>query len=193
MADGTQTMNTAMLAVIASSDRSIVTAADSVRSVGQVSVKRFAKDFDERSLSAVILSHLTFVEDMCNVSSPMKPEAMAALAKKVAQLLLSEDMTLNLADIQIVADRLTSGEAGHVYGGLNSQIVMKAFTDYLWEKAGAYCDLREEESQRYKRGFGEGRTTGTTEAARAIERVKHAAAHELYLKSKENKQKEEQP
>ena len=176
MADGTQPMNTAMLAVIASSDRSIATAADSVRSAGQVSVKRFAKDFDARSLSAVILSHLTFVEDMCNVARPMKPDAMAALAKQVAQMLLDDDMTWNLADIQIVADRLVNGEAGQVYGGLNTQTVMKAFTEYMCEKCDAFVELREEEAREHRLdGFGE-RQRGRSET----EQLKNIKAMAMY-------------
>ncbi|MBQ8958872.1 MAG: hypothetical protein IJ057_10340 [Bacteroidales bacterium] len=51
----------AAVAVVAAADRSITTAADSVRSAGQVSVTRFAKDFDERTLAALILTHLTLV------------------------------------------------------------------------------------------------------------------------------------
>ena len=80
----------AAVAVVAAADRSITTATESVRSTGQVSVKRFAKDFDERTLAALILTHLTIVEDMVNVARPMKPEAMAMISKEVAQMLAEE-------------------------------------------------------------------------------------------------------
>ncbi len=164
------------VAVVAATDRSITTARDSVRG-GQVSVKRFAKDFDERTLAALILTHLTIVEDMVNVARPMKPEAMAMIAKEFARMLVEDDMTWNLADIQIVADRLANGEVGQVYGGLNRQIVMKAFTDYMREKCDAFVELRQEQAREHNRGFGETRTS-SPEAIRAGERVKHIAARE---------------
>ena len=94
--------NLAVVAVVAAADRSITTATESVRSTGQVSVKRFAKDFEDRTLDALILTHLTIVEDMVNAARPMKPEAMAMLSKEVAQMLVEDDMQWNLADIQIV-------------------------------------------------------------------------------------------
>ena len=143
----------AVVAVVAAVDRSITTAAESVRTAGQVSVKRFAKDFDERTLAALILTHLTIVEDMLNVARPMKPEAMAMLSKEVARMLVEDDMTINLADIQIVADRLANGEAGPVYGGLNKGMVIKAFTGYLCEKGNAFADWREQQA---KEQYGSG-------------------------------------
>lgn len=153
--DGTDEITLAAVVVVAATDRSITTAAESVRSTGQVSVKRFAKDFDERTLAALILTHLTIVEDMVNVARPMKPEAMAILAKSIAKLLTDDDMTINLADIQIVADRLANGDAGQVYGGLNAPMVTKAFTDYMAEKANAFADMREREAREQYGSFGE--------------------------------------
>lgn len=166
------------VAVVAATDRSITTARDSVRG-GQVSVKRFAKDFDERTLAALILMHLTIVEEVVNVARPMKPEAMAILAKNVARMLVEDDMTWNLADIQIVADRLANGDAGQVYGGLTGPMVMKAFTEYMGEKCDAFVELREEQASKYKPDFGMGRTSNS-EAIQASERVKHMAAREAY-------------
>jgi hypothetical protein len=166
------------VAVVAATDRSITTARDSVRG-GQVSVKRFAKDFDERTLAALILMHLTIVEEVVNVARPMKPEAMAILAKNVARMLVEDDMTWNLADIQIVADRLANGDAGQVYGGLTGPMVMKAFTEYMGEKCDAFVELREEQASKYKPDFGRGRTSNS-EAIQASERVKHMAAREAY-------------
>ena len=174
---GTDGIPTAALAVIAAADRSITTAAESAQSTGQVSVRRFVKDFDERSLSALILTHLTIVEDMVNVARPMKPEAMALLAKNVAKLLTDDDMTVNLADIQIVADRLANGEAGQVFGGLNAPMVMKAFTDYMCEKANAFADLRERQAREQYGSWGE--RSGDT---RAADLKKHREAmHEYQL------------
>jgi len=178
--DNTDGIPLGAVAMIAAVDRDITTAAESVQSTGQVSVRRFVKDFDERSLSALILTHLTIVEDMVNVARPMKPEAMAMLAKNVAKLLTDDDMTVNLADIQIVADRLANGEAGQVYGGLNTPMVMKAFTDYMCEKADAFVDYRERQArEQYGSGHGRDRTRADYEdAVRAGERVKHMAARE---------------
>lgn len=153
--DGTEGIPMTAVVVVAATDRSITTAAESVRSTGQVSVRRFAKDFDERTLAALILTHLTIVEDMVNVARPMKPEAMAILAKSIAKLLTDDDMTINLADIQIVADRLANGDAGQVYGGLNAPMVTKAFTDYMAEKANAFADMREREAREQYGSFGE--------------------------------------
>ena len=171
----------AAVAVVAAADRSITTATESVRCTGQVSVKRFAKDFDERTLAALILTHLTIVEDMVNVARPMKPEAMAMLSKEVARMLVEDDMEWNLADIQIVADRLANGDAGQVYGGLNKAMVTKAFLAYMGEKCDAFVALREEQAREHNRGFGETRTS-SPEAIRAGERVKHVAAREAYIK-----------
>ena len=184
--DSTDGIPTAALAVIASADRSITTAAESVQSTGQVSVRRFVKDFDERSLSALILTHLTIVEDMVNVARPMKPEAMAMLAKNVAKLLTDDDMTVNLADIQIVADRLANGEAGQVYGGLNTPMVMKAFTDYMAEKGNAFADLRERQAKEQFGSWGE--RSGET---RADELKRHRDAmhdYQLQQMKKDTKQ-----
>ena len=175
--DGTDGITLAAVAVVAAADRSITTATESVRSTGQVSVKRFAKDFDERTLAALILTHLTIVEDMVNVARPLKPEAMAMLSKEVARMLVEDDMQWNLADIQIVADRLANGDAGQVYGGLNKAMVMKAFLSYMGEKCDAFVALREEQAREHNRGFGETRTS-SPEAIRAGERVKHMAARE---------------
>ena len=167
----------AAVAVVAAADRSITTATESVRSTGQVSVKRFAKDFDERTLAALILTHLTIVEDMVNVARPLKPEAMAMIAKEFARMLVEDDMTWNLADIQIVADRLANGEVGQVYGGLNRQIVMKAFTDYMREKCDAFVALREEQAREHS--FGDfGAERGGT--AQLRERMKNVAALAAY-------------
>ena len=170
------------VAVVAATDRSITTARDSVRG-GQVSVKRFAKDFDERTLAALILMHLTIVEEVVNVARPMKPEAMAILAKNVARMLVEDDMTWNLADIQIVMDRLANGDAGQVYGGLTGPMVMKAFTEYMGEKMDAFTELRIAEAgdynEQWDRGINTGRTSNS-EAIRASERVKHMAAREAY-------------
>ena len=167
----------AAVAVVAATDRSITTATESVRSTGQVSVKRFAKDFDERTLAALVLTHLSIVEDMVNVARPMKPEAMAMLSKDVAQMLLEDDMTFNLADIQIVADRLANGDAGQVYGGLNKAMVMKAFTGYMREKCDAFVELREEQAREHS--FGDfGAERGGT--ARLRERMKNVAALAAY-------------
>jgi hypothetical protein len=180
--DGTDGITLAAVAVVAAADRSITTATESVRSTGQVSVKRFAKDFDERTLAALILTHLTIVEDMLNVARPMKPDAMAALAKQVAQMLLDDDMSWNFADIQIVMDRLAKGEAGQVYGGLNAPMVTKAFTDYMCEKADAFVDYRERQArEQYGSDLGRDRTRADYEdAVRAGERVKHMAAMEAF-------------
>lgn len=165
------------VAVVAATDRSITTATDSVRSTGQVSVKRFSKDFDERTLAALILTHLTIVEDMVNVARPMKPEAMAMISKEVARMLVEDDMTWNLADIQIVANRLANGEVGQVYGGLNRQIVMKAFTDYMREKCDAFVELREEQAREHS--FGDfGAERGGT--AQLKDRMKNLAALAAY-------------
>lgn len=171
----------AAVAVVAAADRSIATAADSVRSTGQVSVKRFANDFDERTLAALILTHLTIVEDMLNPARPMKPEALAETAKKAARMVLDDDVQVNLADLQIVADRLANGEAGQAYGGLNAPMVMKAFAAYMAEKANAFADLREQESRERYGSFGQ-RTSGSREA----ERLANHAAHLEYLKQKHN-------
>ena len=169
----------AAVAVVAAADRSIATAADSVRSTGQVSVKRFANDFDERTLAALILTHLSIVEDMLNPARPMKPEALAETAKKAARLVLDDDVQVNLADLQIVADRLANGEAGQAYGGLNAPMVMKAFAAYVAEKANAFADLREQESRERYGSFGQ-RTSGSREA----ERLANHAAYLEYLKQK---------
>lgn len=175
--DNTDGIPLGAVAVVAATDRSITTATDSVRSTGQLSVKRFAKDFDERTLAALILTHLTIVEDMVNVARPMKPEAMAMISKEVARMLVEDDMTWNLADIQIVADRLANGEVGQVYGGLNRQIVMKAFTDYMREKCDAFVELREEQAKEHS--FGDfGAERGGT--AQLKERMKNLAALAAY-------------
>ena len=167
----------AAVAVVAAADRSITTATESVRSTGQVSVKRFSKDFDERTLAALILAHLTIVEDMVNVARPMKPEAMAMISKEVARMLVEDDMTWNLADIQIVSNRMANGEVGQVYGGLNRQIVMKAFTDYMGEKCDAFVALREEQAKEHS--FGDfGAERGGT--AHLKERMKNLAALAAY-------------
>lgn len=166
---------------VAMADHDIQTAAQSVRLSMAPSVSRFAQVYGKRALAAVVLSHLTIVEDLANVSRPLKPEAMAMIAKTVAMMLLDDDVSINLSDLQIVADRLVKGEAGDIYGGLNSQIVVKAFTDYMAEKATEFAAWRAERSaERYGGGFGSERTSGTTDAAKAIERVKHAAAREAY-------------
>ena len=167
----------AAVAVVAAADRSITTATESVRSTGQESVKRFAKDFDERTLAALILTHLTIVEDMVNVARPMKPEAMAMLSKEVAQMLVEDDMQWNLPDIQIVADRLANGDAGQVYGGLNKAMVMKAFLAYMGEKCDAFVALREEQAREHS--FGDfGAERGGT--AQLRERMKNVAALAAY-------------
>ena len=137
---------------------------------------------------------------MVNVARPMKPDAMALLAKSVARMLLEDDMTWNLADIQIVADRLANGVAGQVYGGLNTPMVMKAFTEYMCEKCDAFVALREEEAREHKPDFG-GQRTSSSEAIRAGERVKHMAAREAYqngilqkdIKPTKTKTKNEKP
>lgn len=163
------------VAVVASTDKSIRTAAESVRCPG-VSVTRFVKEFNERTLAALVLTHLTLVEDLANVARPMRPEAMALLAKKVTAMLLEEDVTINLADIQLVADRLIDGEAGNIYGGLNSQMVTKAFTDYICEKANAFADMREQQN-REQYGFG----SFGSERSRNAGRLKDQQAMKLYL------------
>lgn len=170
----------AAVAVVANASGVARTASESVGS-GLTTVKMFARHFDERTLSAVILTHLTLTEDMCNVARPMKPEALATLAKQISRMLLDDDMSWNFADIQIVMDRLASGEAGQVFGGLNAPMVTKAFTDYMAEKGEAYVAWREDEQKRNDNGFGAERSCTT---ARAMERVKHAAAHEAYVKGK---------
>lgn len=167
----------AAVAVVAAADRSITTATESVRSTGQVSVKRFAKDFEERTLAALILTHLTIVEDMVNVARPMKPEAMAMLSKEVTQMLVEDDMDWNLADIQIVADRLANGEVGQVYGGLNKAMVMKAFTGYMREKCDAFVALREEQAREHDFGSFGAERGGTS---RLKERMKNLAALAAY-------------
>ena len=174
----------AAVAVVAAADRSITTATESVRCTGQVSVKRFAKDFDERTLAALILTHLSIVEDMVNVARPMKPEAMAMLSKEVAQMLVEDDMDWNLADIQIVADRLANGDAGQVYGGLNKAMVMKAFLAYMGEKCDAFVALREEQAREHS--FGDfGAERGGT--AQLRERMKNVAALAAYNERKPKK------
>lgn len=162
---------------ILKTDPDITTPDQSVQSL-EPSVSRFASIYGERTLAAIILSHITLVEDMCNVSRKMEPEAMAVLAKKVTRLLLDDDVSINLADLQIISDRLMRGDAGQVYGGLNGQMVMKAYTDYLGEKANAFADWRERNSARYKSGFY-GRSS-SSEAMEAAERVKHMAAREAF-------------
>ena len=143
---------------ILKTDLDITTADQSVRSL-EPSVRSFAGIYGERTLAAIILSHLTLVEDLANVSRQMKPEAMAMLAKKVTAMLLAEDVSINLADLQIVANRMINGEAGSIYGGLNSQIVTKAFTDYICEKAEAFSGWRQEQAREHSFGsFGNARS-----------------------------------
>ena len=158
------------------SDHDIKTAAQSVRSL-EPSVSRFASVYGERALAALVLSHLSLVEDMANVARPMKPEGIAMLAKEVTKMLMEEDVAINLADLQIVADRLIKGEAGQIYGGLNSQIVIKAFTDYISEKAGEIVEWRMEKSKEHS--FGDfGAERGGT--AQLKERMKSLAAFAAY-------------
>lgn len=164
---------------VAKIDQDIRTAAQSVRYSLEPNVSRFASVYGERALSALVLSHLMMVEDMANVSRPLKPEAMAAIAKTVTRVMLDDDVSLNLADIQIVADRLVKGEAGDIYGGLNSQIVVTAFTDYIKEKAEEIVCYRQEKAhEKYGKGFVGIERSCTT--AKADERVKHVAAREAY-------------
>ena len=170
----------AALAVVNSTNTAVTTAADSVRNAG-VSVTRFTKEFGERTLAALVLTHLTMVEDMANVARPMKPEALAMLAKKVTKMLVEEDVTVNLADLQIVANRLINGDAGNIYGGLNSQIVTKAFTDYIREKANAFADWRQEQAREHSFGsFGSARNKESA-------RLKDQQAMKLYLDGTLNK------
>lgn len=178
---GDNSFPTAAVAVVANAAGVATTAAESV-GCGLTTVKLFVKHFDERTFAAVILTHMTMLEDMLNVARPMKPDAMAALAKQVAQMLLDDDMSWNFSDIQIVMDRLAKGEAGQVYGGLNAPMVTKAFTDYMCEKANAFIDFREREArERYGSGLGRERTRADyDDAVRAGERVKHMAAREAY-------------
>ncbi len=77
----------------------------------------------------------------------MKAEAKAILAKKVAQTLLADDMTITLADLQLIADRLAGSE---VYGGLNSALVMRTIDGYIAEKDEAYVNMRIGENAAYK-------------------------------------------
>ncbi len=162
------------------SDQDIKTPAQSVRSL-EPSVTRFASVYGERALAALVLSHLSLVEDMANVARPMKPEGMAMLAKEVTKMLMEEDVAINLADLQIVADRLVKGEAGQIYGGLNSQTVIKAFTDYISEKAGEIVEWRMEKAREH--GFGDFGTTRTRE----MSRLKDQQAMKLYLEGTLNK------
>lgn len=157
-------------------DQDIKTAAQSVRSL-EPSVSRFASVYGERALAALVLSHLSLVEDMANVARPMKPEGIAMLAKEVTKMLMEEDVAINLADLQIVADRLIKGEAGQIFGGLNSQIVIKAFTDYIREKAGEIVEWRMEKAREHS--FGDfGAERGGT--AQLRERMKNVAALAAY-------------
>lgn len=156
------------------SDQDIKTPAQSIRSL-EPSVKQFASVYGERTLSALVLSHLSLVEDMANVARPMKPESMAMLAKNVTQLLLEEDVSINLADLQIIADRLVKGDAGQIFGGLNSQTVLKAFNDYICEKASEFVTWREEKAKEH--GFG---SFGSTRS-RELSRLKDQQAMKLYL------------
>ncbi len=178
---GVNSFPTAAVAVVANAVGVATTAAESV-GCGLTTVKLFVRHFDERTFAAVILTHMTMLEDMLNVARPMKPDAMAALAKQVAQMLLDDDMSWNFADIQIVMDRLAKGEAGQVYGGLNAPMVTKAFTDYMGEKANAFVDYRERQArEQYGSDLGRDRTrTDYEDAVRAGERVKHMAAMEAY-------------
>lgn len=172
---------TEALAVVNAADTTVATAAESVRSTGQVSVTRFSKEFGERTLAALVLTHLTLVEDTANVARPMKPEAMALLAKKVTAMLLEEDVTVTLADLQIVVDRMINGEVGNVYGGLNSQMVVKAFADYIREKANAFADWRQEQAREHNFGsFGSARSKESA-------RLKDQQAMKLYLDGTLNK------
>ena len=134
------------VAVVAAVDSTIATADQSVRS-RQVTVKRFAHEFGERSLAALVLAHLTIAQDMLNPARPMKPEAMAQTAKDTARMLLADDMDWNLADLRIVADRISHSE---IFGGLNAPTVHKAFLAYMEEKGDAYARLRQEENEQHK-------------------------------------------
>ena len=131
---------------VANTTPAVASADESVRTKA-VSAKRYATDFGERSLAALIVAHLSLVEDMLNVARPMKAEAMAMLAKKVAQTLLADDVSVTLADLQLIADRLAGSE---VYGGLNAALVMRTVTDYIAEKGEAFANMRIEENARYK-------------------------------------------
>lgn len=176
------------VAVVAATDMSIRRAADSVR-CKELTVKRFAKEFEERTLSAVILTHLMLAEDIANVSRPMKPEAMATVAKQVSRMLLDDDMSWNLADIRIVADRLGSGECGPVYGGLSGPMIMKAFTDYMCEKMDAFTDLRQEEAAAYNEQWDRGIDTGRFSKEAEI-RKHREAMHDYQLQKMKNDTKQ---
>ena len=145
-ADGTAVLPLGAVAVVAAVDSTIATADQSVRS-RQVTVRRFAREFDERSLAALVLAHLTIAQDMLNPARPMKPEAMAQTAKDTARMLLGDDMDWNLADLRIVADRISHSE---IFGGLNAPTVHKAFLAYMEEKGDAYARLRQEENEQHK-------------------------------------------
>lgn len=145
-ADGTAVLPLGAVAVVAAVDSTIATADQSVRSQ-QVTVKRFAHEFGERSLAALILAHLTIAQDMLNPARPMKPEALAQTAKDTARMLLTDDMDWNLADLRIVAERIAHGE---IYGGLNAPTVYKALLTYMEEKGEAFARLRQEENEQYK-------------------------------------------
>ena len=176
------------VAVLAATDTGIRSASESVRSKS-VTVKSFSKDYGEYTLSAVVLAHLTMVEDMLNVSRPLKPDTMAALAKKMARMLLDDDMDWNLADIRIVADRLADGDAGQVFGGLTTPLVRKAFLEYMCEKMDAFTEMRNEEAWRYNEIWDQGIDTRRSSVDPRAEIRKHReAAHDYQLrKYKEGK------
>lgn len=159
------------VAVVTAVDSTIATADQSVRS-HQVTVRRFAREFDERSLAALVLAHLTIAQDMLNPARPMKPEAMAQTAKDTARMLLGDDMDWNLADLRIVAERIAHGE---IYGGLNAPTVHKAFLTYMEEKGEAFARLRQEENEQHK---GDTRRENRTLAER---RKNREAMHEYML------------
>lgn len=182
----------AAVAVVAASDQSITMAHESVRS-GEVTVKRFVKEFEKKALDAVVLAHLIRAEEDANVTKPMNPEAKAQLAKRIAQMMHDDDMSWNLADLRIVMGRLTSGECGPIYGGLTAQMVMKAFMDYMSEKCEAFCDLREEERGRYNGEWDRGIDRGTVSRRKADEREKYRSALASYTLEKMRNSKEEQP
>lgn len=123
------------------------------------SLARLKREMGEEYTQDYLARWIILINKMVNVGNKMN----AMQVKYTAQLIISENPLLTIADIKYVFDRAISGQYGELYNRLDSSVICKWFRQHWDERLEAGAAQSEVEHQQRKSWEQGGERTSETE------------------------------
>lgn len=98
------------------------------------SVQRAIKEMGQVKVAAAIKIMLIEINALLNLPRPLTEIMIDAIAPMVVKRIASYDITLNMADLNIIMQRAIEGKWGNYYGGIGASDIIGWFDSYIMEK-----------------------------------------------------------